>query len=75
MPRHADRDTPAIHWTRLRVGLARWTADMTALLTALGTYANGKPSHFRLLSDILETEGAVLDMLASLGLDATRGPK
>jgi len=54
---------------------ATGTDDVAAPLTALLTYANGKPSHFRPLSDILETEGAALDVLASFGFDATRGAK
>jgi integrase len=50
---------------------ATGTADSDAPLTALLTYPSGKNGHFRTLSDILETEGGPLAVLASLGFDAS----
>ena len=52
---------------------ATGTDDVATSLTALLTYANGKPSHFPALSDILESESGALDVLASLGFDASSG--
>ena len=51
---------------------ATGTEDAGPPLTALLTYANGKRGVREALSDNLESEGAALDVLASLGFDASR---
>ena len=51
---------------------ATGTQDAGSPLTALLTYENGKRRHSRPLSDNLESEGSALDVLASLGFDASR---
>jgi integrase len=54
---------------------ATGTEDVGAPLTALLTYANGKRGHSRPLSDNLESKDSALDVLASLGFDASSGAK
>ncbi len=41
-------------------------------LSALVDFANGKPGHFRTLSDMRETEGHTRAVIASLGFGASR---